>query len=46
MAKKRPEVDLEKYIVRKSVDEYWRAEEEVSISNNWLILLNSNNNSL
>ena len=28
MAKKSPEVDLEKYIVRKSVDEYWRADEK------------------
>lgn len=31
MSKKSPEVDLEQYIVRKSVEDYWRAEEKAQL---------------
>ncbi len=32
MAKARPEeIDYEKYVIKKSVEEYWRAEEKVQL---------------
>ena len=31
MAKKRPDVDYEQYVIRKSMDDYWRADEKAQL---------------